>query len=114
MGFLLVYSKNTDKWITNTDVKKTWEENITISSEQVLGMKQSKSSTTGLDAKQGMLVFFVLFFFPSSSFLFSQFSSNSLVKQTRRVKPLNFYICHVMETCMGRMLGDACIINVFD
>lgn len=62
MGFLLVHFKNTDRWITNTDMNKHGGK---TSQYQVLRMKQSKLTTTGLDAKQGMFFFFFVFSFLS-------------------------------------------------
>lgn len=41
-------------------------------------------------------------------YFFSCFLSlNTLVKQNRKIKPLNFYVCHISETCMGSVLADA-------
>lgn len=53
--------------------EKKRELNITISNEQVLRMKQSKFTTTGLNAKQGMLLFFLFLLYS----LFKHFSQTS-------------------------------------
>lgn len=59
-------------------------------------MKQSKLTTTGLDAKQGMFLFFLFFS------LFKHFSQTEQDNQTTQLLCLS----HITETCMGRVLAD--------
>lgn len=72
--------------------KRKWETNITISNEQVLRMKQSKFTTTGLNAKRYAYLFF---------FFFSSLYTLSSHKQDE--KPIKFYICHISQTCINTL-----------